>query len=130
MQRHGRALVVVLVALGALNGLRSPALASTSLVGPPQVTVGDSDGDGMTEASVSGVAGGPCACRCPLMGGEAGVAAAGQAVTTGSRSALVVCGTRTGLSADPDTPDPTGGPRVSSRLRYNPGGLGRGGPAG
>jgi len=130
MQRHGRALVVVLVALGALTGLRSPALASTSLVGAPQITVGDSDGDGVPEAAASGVAGGPCACRCPLMGGEAGVAAAGQAVTTGSRSALVVCGTRTSLSANPDAPDANRGPQFSGRLRFNPGGLGRGGPAG
>jgi hypothetical protein len=126
-----RLLMATLVGLIGLIGAFSPAASATSgFVEPPKVVVGDSDGDGIAEASASGIAGGPCACRCPVMGADSDVAALGQTFTLGTRSALVVCGTRLAADANPNSPDALGEPRLSGRLRFNPGGIGRGGPAG
>lgn len=126
-----RLLMVTLIGLTGLIGGFSPAVsASGGFVEPPEVVVSDSDGDGMAEASASGIAGGPCACRCPIMGASSEVAALGQTFTLGTRSALVVCGTRLAAGANPNPPDALGEPRLSGRLELNPNGIGRGGPAG
>jgi hypothetical protein len=123
-------LVVILTVLSGLMGLASAASARPGFVEPPRVVVGDSDGDGLSEASATGIAGAPCACRCPVMGGAVDAAAAGQDLTADTRTALVVCGTRLGVGFDPNAPDLLGAPHAGGRLRLNPGGLGRGGPAG
>jgi hypothetical protein len=126
-----RLLMATLVGLIGLLGAFSPAASATSgFVEPPKVVVADSDGDGLAEASASGIAGGPCACRCPVMGADSEVAALGQAFTVGTRSALVVCGTRLAVDANPNALDILGRPHAGGRLRFNPNGLGRGGPAG
>ena len=96
----------------------------------PTVTAGDSDGDGFPEASVSTLAGGPCACRCPVMGGAVGAAAAGETAAADTRTALVVCGTRVSTALDPGPPDLRVPPRLGGTFRFDPGGIGRGGPAG
>jgi len=64
------------------------------------------------------------------MGGAVNASAAGQDLTADTRTALVVCGTRLGVGLDPNPPDLLGVPHAGGRLRLNPGGLGRGGPAG
>jgi hypothetical protein len=115
-------------ALGSRGG--GGAMAHGRFVEPPSVTVGDSDGDGLPEASVVGTAGGPCACRCPVMGGDVDAGAAGQVATAGTRTALVVCGTRVAAGLTPKAPDPLVTPRVGGRLYVDPGGLGLGGPSG
>ena len=118
------ALIVVVCLIGP------GASASSGLVGPLKIELGDSDGDGLAEVSALGVAGGPCACRCPIMGGDWEFAVLGQTVALGTRSALVVCGTRLAVGVNPGAPDPLGDPQIGGRLRFNPNGLGRGGPAG
>jgi hypothetical protein len=123
-------LVVILTAVSAVMGLASAAAARPGFVEPPGVVVGDSDGDGLTEASATGIAGAPCACRCPVMGGAVDASAVGQDLTADTRTALVVCGTRLGVGFNPNAPHLLGAPDVGVRLRFNPGGLGRGGPAG
>lgn len=125
-----RLLMATLVGLTGLIGAFSSAASASGFLEPPKVVVGDSDGDGLAEASASGIAGGPCACRCPIMGADSDVAAVGQTISLGTRSALVVCGTRLAAGANPNPPDVLGEPRVGGRLRFNPNGLGRGGPAG
>jgi hypothetical protein len=120
----------MLAVLAGLIGPASAASARPGFVEPPRVVVGDSDGDGLSEASATGIAGAPCACRCPVMGGAVDASAAGQDLTADTRTALVVCGTRLGVGLDPNTPDLLGAPHVGGRLSLNPGGLGRGGPAG
>ena len=122
-----RLLVVTLIGLTAFS---SAAAAAGGLVEPPKVFVGDSDGDGIAEASATGIAGGPCACRCPIMGAGSNLAVLGQEFTLGTRSALIVCGTRLAAGANPNPPDAQGEPRLGGRLEVNPKGLGRGGPAG
>jgi hypothetical protein len=64
------------------------------------------------------------------MGADSEVGALGQTFTLDTRSALVVCGTRLAAGANPNAPDTLGKPRLSGRLQFNPGGIGRGGPAG
>jgi hypothetical protein len=126
-----RLLMATLVGLTGLLGAFSSAASASGFVEPPKVVVADSDGDGLAEASASGVAGGPCACRCPIMGGSSDVAALGQTFTLTTRSALVVCGTRLAAGANPNAPDALGEPlHLSGRLEFNPNGIGRGGPAG
>ena len=120
-------LVGLIVPIGTFSAAAS---ASSGFVEPPKVVVADSDGDGLAEASASGIAGGPCACRCPVMGADSEVVALGQVFMLGTRSALVVCGTRLTAGANPNAPDALDEPRLSGRLRLNPNGLGRGGPAG
>ena len=122
-------LVVTFTVLSALLGLSSVASARPGFVEPPRVVVGDSDGDGLVEASATEIAGVPCACRCPVMGGMVDASAVGQDLSADTRSALVMCGTRLGVGLDPNAPD-TGPPHAGGRLNLNPGGLGRGGPAG
>ncbi|MEW6477288.1 MAG: hypothetical protein AB1679_33965 [Actinomycetota bacterium] len=122
---------IVVATLIAVVGLIGPgASASQGLVGPLKLDVGDSDRDGLAEASVLGAAGGPCACRCPIIGGDWEVAVLGQTLALGIRSALGVCGTRLKAGVDPGPPDPRADPDVGSELEFNPNGLGRGGPAG
>lgn len=123
-----RILVATFIAVFALVGPGAPA--SHSLAGPIDVEFGDTDHDGLVETSVSGVAGGPCACRCPIVGGSWTVAVLGQVVALTTRSALGVCGTRLAAGLDPGAPDPGGSPPLGSRFQFNPNGLGRGGPAG
>jgi hypothetical protein len=120
-----RFVVVTLTVASVLLGPSSVASARPGFVEPPKVVVGDSDGDGMTEASVAGIAGAPCACRCPVIGGGADASALGQDATADTRTALVVCGTRLGAGFNPNAPGP-GTPSAGTRLRVNPGGLGRG----
>ncbi len=121
---------LLMATLMGLTAFSSAASASGGFVEPPKVVVADSDGDGIAEASASGIAGGPCACRCPVLGAASDIAALGQAFSLDSRSALVVCGTRLAVGANPNAPEASGEPRVDGRLRFNPNGLGRGGPAG
>jgi hypothetical protein len=122
---------IVVATLIVVFGLIGPgASAAQSLVGPLEVELGDTDGDGLAEASALGGAGGPCACRCPIIGGDWEIAALGQKVASGTRSALVVCGTRLAAGVNPGAPDVFAEPDIRSRLRFNPNGLGRGGPAG
>jgi hypothetical protein len=122
---------IVVATLAVVVGLIGPgASPSQSLVGPLKVEVGDSDGDGLVEASALGMTGGPCACRCPVIGGDWEVALLGQTIALGTRSALVVCGTRLAAGVNPGAPDLLAVPRIGGRLRFNPNGLGRGGPAG
>lgn len=130
LRRAARLLMVTLVGLTGLIGAFPSAASASGFVEPPKVVVADSDGDGMAEASASGIAGGPCACRCPIMGADSDVAVLGQTFTLATRSALVVCGTRLAADANPNAPDALGQPRLSGRLHFNPNGLGRGGPAG
>jgi hypothetical protein len=125
-----RLAVVVLAVCSSAVGAASAASATRRPVEVPRVTAGDTDGDGLPEASVSGVAGGPCACRCPVMGGEAGASAAGQVASAGTGTALIVCGTRVAVATDPSPPDVHGTPRADGRLKLDPGGVGQGGPAG
>jgi len=122
-----RLLTATLIGLGTLS---SAAFATGGFVEPPEVVVADSDGDGIAEASATGIAGGPCACRCPIMGAGSDLAVLGQEFTLGTRSALVVCGTRVAAGADPNAPGARAEPRLGGRLEVNPNGLGRGGPAG
>ena len=127
----GRGLLVATFAvLSVLLGLSSAASARPGFVEPPRVVVGDSDGDGLTEASATGIAGAPCACRCPVVGGVADASAGGQDLTADTRTALLVCGTRLGVGFNPNAPDLLGTPHAGGRLRVTPNGLGRGGPAG
>lgn len=128
MLRCARLLMASLA--GLVGAFSSPASATPGFAEPPKVVVADSDGDGIAEASATGIAGGPCACRCPVMGAESDLAALGQTFALGTRSALVVCGTRLAAGANPNSPDVSGEPRVDGRLRFNPNGIGRGGPAG
>jgi hypothetical protein len=128
--RLGRVGVLVLVAWCGVVGMPRAALAARGPVEVPKVSVGDSDGDGLPEVSTSGVAGGPCACRCPIAGAATGAEAAGISVAGDTRSALVVCGTRLAAAVDPGAPDAGTRPEVGARLQFNPNGLGRGGPAG
>lgn len=123
-------LVVTLTVLSALLGLSSVASARPAFVEPPRVVVGDSDGDGLIEASASEIAGVPCACRCPVMGWVVDASAVGQDLSADTRTALVLCGTRLGVGLNPNAPEVAGPPRAGARLEFNPGGLGRGGPAG
>jgi hypothetical protein len=116
--------------MSVVLGLPAGASASTGLLERPEVEVADTDGDGRAEATASGAAGGPCACRCPVMGGGVDTRAAGQTLSADGRSALVVCGTRMAVGVDPADPDVLLAPRAEGRLRFNPGGLGRGGPSG
>lgn len=125
-----RRLVVTLTVLSVLLGLSSAASARPGFVEPPRVVVGDSDGDGLTEASATGIAGAPCACRCPVVGSATDASALGQDTSADTRTALVVCGTRLGVGFNPNAFDPSGALHAGGRLRVNPGGLGRGGPAG
>jgi len=125
-----RAVLVLLAGWSAVVGPASAAHAARGPVQVPKVTLGDSDGDGLPEASVSALEGGPCACRCPVMGGDAGVDAAGVVASADTRTALVVCGTRLEAAVDPAPPDPQARPRADGRLHLDPGGLGRGGPGG
>jgi hypothetical protein len=128
--RQRRALRLVLAAVSAVLSLPPSVSASAGFVERPVVAIGDSDGDGRAEATASGAIGGPCACRCPVMGGGIDTRAAGQTLAADSRSALVVCGTRMSVGLDPADLDVLVAPRADGRLRFNPGGLGRGGPAG
>lgn len=96
----------------------------------PKLTVGDADGDGLPEASASGVAGGPCACWCPVMGGDTGAGVAGQVAGVETRTAVILCGTRLAATVDPNAPDGSGAPRAIGHLRFDRGGIGRGGPGG
>jgi hypothetical protein len=130
MRQRGALALGLLAAVSAVLSLPPSSFASTDFLERPRVEVGDSDGDGRPEASASGVAGGPCACRCPVLGSTAGATAAGQALSADARSALVVCGTRLAVGVDPDDPDALRAPRADSRMQFNPGGLGRGAPAG
>lgn len=130
MIRLSRAALVVLVGWCGVVGAPRVAGAARGPVEVPKVTVGDSDGDGQPEITTTGVAGGPCACRCPVIGGGTGAEAAGIEIAGDTRSALVVCGTRLAASVDPGPPDGSAGPRGGAGLRVNPNGLGRGGPAG
>ena len=130
MVQWRRPVVVTFVVLSVALGSSTVASARPGFVEPPVVGVGDSDGDGMTEASAAGIAGTPCACRCPVIGGAAGASALGQDATADTRTALVLCGTRLGAGFDPNAPDLLGPPNAGGRLDINPGGLGRGGPAG
>jgi hypothetical protein len=127
--RFGRLLLLGLIALSPVPVRPAGARAAPAIVAPPRVTLGDSDGDGLPEASVSGVVGGPCACRCPVAGADADARAADQVVSAGAATALVVCGTRIAAVLDPGAPG-GGSPRADGRLRLDPGGLGRGGPSG
>ena len=122
-------MVIAAVLLGVV-GLSSAASARPGFVEPPRVVVGDSDGDGLAEASATGIAGAPCACRCPVMGGAVDASALRQDVTADTRTALVVCGTRLGVGFDPNAADLGGAPHAGGRVTFDPGGLGRGGPAG
>jgi hypothetical protein len=122
--------MVTLTVMAGLVGLSSAASARPGFVEAPRVVIGDTDGDGLVEASATAVAGAPCACRCPVMGGAVDGSAVGQDLTADTRTALVVCGTRFGVGFDPGDADLSGTPQAGSRLRFNPGGLGRGGPAG
>jgi hypothetical protein len=124
-----RLTVVALVVLGGLLGTSSTAAARPGFVERPKIEVGDSDGDGMAEASATGIAGAPCACRCPVMVAAVGGSAAGQDLAADTRNALVVCGTKAAVGLDPNAPELTP-PRAEGRLKLQPGGLGRGGPAG
>jgi len=125
-----RLLVVTSTVLSALAGLSPVASARPGFVEPPRIAVGDSDGDGLIEASATEIAGAPCACRCPVMGGVVDASAVGQDLRADTRTALVLCGTRVGVGLDPNPPEVAGPPRAGARLEFNPGGLGRGGPAG
>ena len=127
LRSAARMLMATLIGLTACS---SAAFAAGGFVEPPKVVVADSDGDGIVEASATGIAGGPCACRCPTMGAGSDVAVLGQEFTLGTRSALIVCGTRFAAGANPNAPDALGEPRLGGRLEVNPNGLGRGGPAG
>jgi hypothetical protein len=127
----GRGLPVATFAvLSVLLGLTPAASARPGFVEPPRVVVGDSDGDGLVEASATGIAGAPCACRCPVVGAVTDATAAGQDLSAETRTALVVCGTGVGVGINPNAPDLLGTPHAGARLRVNPNGLGRGGPAG
>ena len=123
-------MVVTLTLMWVLLGLSSAASARPGFVEPPRIVVGDSDGDGLIEASASEMAGAPCACRCPVMGGAVDASAVGQDLSADPRTALVVCGTRLGVAFNPNPPDIVDAPQAGGRLRFDPGGLGRGGPAG
>jgi hypothetical protein len=123
-------LVVTFTVLAALVGSSSAASARPGFVEPPRVVVGDSDGDGLIEASASEIAGAPCACRCPVVGGMVDATAVGQDLSADTRTAVVLCGTRLGLGLDPNAPEAAAPPRAGARLELNPGGLGRGVPAG
>lgn len=122
--------IVVATAIVVFGLIGPGASASHSLVGPLDIELGDSDDDGLVEASVAGVAGGPCACRCPILGGDWEVAVLGQRLALGTRSALGVCGTGLAVGVNPGAPDLRRDPHIGSRLNFNPNGLGRGGPAG
>jgi hypothetical protein len=127
LRSAARLLIATLIGLTAGS---SAAFAAGGFVEPPKVVVADSDGDGIAEASATGMAGGPCACRCPIMGAGSDIRAFGQEFTLGTRSALIVCGTRVAAGANPNIPDAGGEPRLGGRFEVNPNGLGRGGPAG
>src|SRR5687768_3509789 len=116
--RSRRSLGLALSAMSVVLGLPAGALASPGLVEPPVVGLGDPDGDGRAAATVSGAAGGPCACRCPVMGGGVDTRAAGQTLSADSRSALVVCGTRMAIGVDPADPDVLVAPGADGRLRF------------
>jgi hypothetical protein len=111
----------------ALTAPGASALRRSDL---PSITVGDSDGDGLPEISVAGTAGGPCACRCPVVIGGAAAGAAGQEVDATGATVLVVCGNRVAAVLDPDPPEPTRAPHVEVRTGIEQGGLGRGGLGG
>ena len=130
MRHRGALALGLLAALSAVLSLPPSSFAATDFLERPKVEVGDSDGDGRAEVTASGVAGGPCACWCPVMGSGADATAAGQALSADTRSALVVCGTRLAVGVDPDAPDASMVPRADGRMHFDPGGLGRGGPAG
>ena len=124
--------VFVLVVTAALALCLSPAAgASTApaaragFVETPEVSFGDSDGDGLAEAAASGSAGGPCACWCPSVGGAGQLALAGQVAGVDSRSVMVLCGTRLATTVDPNAPDPAGGRGLDGDMHFRPGGFGR-----
>lgn len=125
MQRVGVLLAALLAVAAGVMALPGAADARPGFVETPQVAVGDSDGDGLAEASVAGVAGGPCACWCPILRGRSQLATAGQTVGVESRSAAVLCGTRVVTTVDPDAPDPDRAPGIDGGLEFNPGGFGR-----
>jgi hypothetical protein len=125
-----RLAIVMLVGWSALVGGSGPAAAASGPVDVPEVTAEDPDDDGVPEPSVSWVAGGPCACRCPILGGGTGLQVAGIKIAVDARTALVVCGTRLALDLDPGPPSSSVLPTAETRLHVNPNGLGRGGPAG
>ena len=128
MRTGGRFVMAILIVVAILIG---PATsAAQGLAGPLKFELGDSDGDGLVEASALGGAGGPCACRCPILGGDWELGLLGQSVALGTRTALVVCGTRLSAGVNPGAPDVLGEPRLGGRFRFNPNGLGQGGPAG
>ena len=117
------------MAAWAAVGVTAPAAsAARRPVEVPRVTAGDSDGDGLPEASASAEAGGPCACRCPVMGGAVDAGVAGEAAGADTRTALVVCGTRVSTAVNPGPPDRAVPPRGGGTIRLDPGGIGRGGP--
>ena len=130
MTRFFRLAVAVLAAGAGFAGWASAASAARGPVEVPRVSAGDSDGDGLPEASASLLAGGPCACRCPVMGGALAAGAAGEVASLDTRTALVVCGTRLTASVDPAPADGRVPPRAGGVLRFDPGGIGRGGPGG
>ena len=130
MTRFFRLAVAVLAAGAGFAGWASAASAARGPVEVPRVSAGDSDGDGLPEASASVLAGGPCACRCPVVGGAVGAAAAGETAAADTRTALVVCGTRVSTALDPGPPDLRVPPRLGGTFRFDPGGIDCGGPAG
>jgi hypothetical protein len=104
MIRLCRLAVLLVLGCSALVGVSRPAMAADGPIEVPKVSLGDSDGDGLPEVSVSWFAGGPCACRCPILGGATGMQVSGIKVAVEARSALVVCGTRLGVGVDPGPP--------------------------
>jgi len=124
---------VAVIAIGAWAGIAGPTSVARAAGGPvqvPRVTVGDSDGDGLPEASVAVVAGGPCACRCPVLGGAVVAGAVGEVARIDTRTALVICGTRVAAVVDPGPPERSRPPGAGAGLGLDPGGVGRGGPGG
>lgn len=115
-------LALAMVGAGVAGRPAGAMVDASRFVEAPTVTVGDADGDGFPEASGAGLAGGPCGCRCPVMGADAGATAAGQELTAGTGTALVVCGTRVAAAADPNRPDAGTTPEVGGRVRLDPGG--------
>ncbi len=86
----------------------------------PELNVGEDD---HPDASARGVLLGPCGCNCPVAGGGATIAAAGQRVAFLAATALVVCGVMYSFDLETGAPDATGTPSASPRLVFYPGGI-------
>jgi hypothetical protein len=95
---------LTLLLLAGLVALAVPATAQKLPTVCP-TSVGDSDGDGLPEAS-STCSTPPCGCNCPVVGGGAHLQAAGQEATVIGATSL--CEYLVIVQADPGAPNLAG----------------------